>query len=234
VKNMTEEHSDYFLAQVADLMGAKETPISAEERQRRRMREKRVAREERFSSSGLMGPVPADVVEALITGEKLVKSRALEAVVHWRQMRHKATRPFAVMVLVGDTGVGKTVAAAWLLLELGGMYVTAEEMRKRATSKHRDDRTWFEKVLGSKVLVVDDVGTERDLEDARVALYEVVNARQGLHRGWTLILGNLAREVFRERYGKRTCRRIEDQGVFIEIEDVDRRRKEQENEEPGS
>jgi DNA replication protein DnaC len=229
---MGNSNADYFLAQVTDLMSQGET-LTSEEREKRRLREKRAVRSERFSTSGLQGPVPADVVEALISGEKLERTRALEAVVHWKRVRGKVSRPFSVMVLVGETGVGKTVAGAWLVLELGGMYVSAEELRKRATSKQREDRAWFERVLGAKVLVIDDAGTERDLDDARVAMFEVVNTRQGLHRGWTLITGNLAHADFRARYGKRTCRRVEDQGVFIEVEDVDRRRLPQPEEEPG-
>jgi len=200
-------------------------PLSPAEAEKQRIEEERAQREERFRVAGLDGPITDEGVQALIEG-KLYRTRALDAVQHWYGVRSKVKRPFAVMVLVGDTGEGKTLAAAWLILELGGgVYTTAEELRKRGTSKHWQDREWLERLKTCRVLVIDDVGTERDLDDMRVALYEVVNARQGLKRGWTLLTGNFTIAMFRERYGRRTLRRIEDQGVFIEVHDQDRRRK---------
>jgi DNA replication protein DnaC len=129
-----------------------------------------------------------------------------------------------MLALLGPTGRGKTVAAAWLLADLGGFYTTGEELRRAMRSYNPRDAELLLQLYRARSLIVDDLGTEQDLESARTALFEVVNRRMGLPRAYTVLTSNLSREAFAERYGERTLRRLEHQGLVVEVEGEDLRR----------
>lgn len=168
--------------------------------------------------------------EAIVRGT-LTTTHALRVVQAWHGLYagagdSLAARPEFVpfLTLYGPTGRGKTVAAAWLLATEGGLYVSVAELCKRVTSSHWRDTPWADRVLRSRVVVLDDVGTEQD--DGRAAMFEFVNRRQGLTRAMTLITSNLTgREDFLQRYEERTVRRLEHVGRLVLCKGPDLRRK---------
>lgn len=191
-------------------------------------RSDRLDPEREFSAGAAI--LPADR-EAIVRGT-LAKTHALRVVEAWRGLyrggdeRSLATRrefvPF--LTLYGPTGLGKTVAGAWLLAYEGGLYVSVEELRRRLTSGHWRDASWADQVLRARVVVLDDVGTEDG--DARAAMFELVNRRQGLARAMTLITSNLVcRDDFVQRYDERVVRRLEHAGRMVECKGTDMRRR---------
>jgi DNA replication protein DnaC len=128
--------------------------------------------------------------------------------------------------LVGPTGRGKTVAGGWLIAHIGGAYVCAEDACKlfRAPAHSRAAATW-EQLMLKRVLVLDDLGTEREAEDGVAMLNNVVNRRQGLSTGWTLMTANLTKAEYLARYDERAIRRIEHQGAIVVVKGEDLRRK---------
>ena len=201
--------------------GMKNSPSEAEvERESRLL--VRAAREERLEAA--RGVVPEEDFEALVRNEELAPTAALVAVRGWRKNRASLESPMTMLVILGETGRGKTVASLWLMAELGGVYVTAEELRRLSRSYGGRDRDDLDRLIKARVLVVDDVGTEQDEESAASAMFEVVNRRMGLARGWTILTGNLTTAQFQARYGERTTRRIHHQGAFVEVSGGDLRR----------
>lgn len=181
-------------------------------------------RVERVQNAGV--PLPPEDLRCLAAGELQV-THSLRVVRAWHEVftgARKAERCPRITALLGGTGCGKTMAGAWLVAEEGGVYVSALELRKRLVSGHWRDTEWAERVLRSRIVVLDDVGTESGDAEASAAVFELVNKRVGQEGGLTLITGNLSVAEFVERYGERTARRIEHAGVFIEAKGADLRR----------
>lgn len=183
------------------------------------------AREQRLVESDVLGAITEED-RAGIVGDKLaVTTHALATVQRWIVARSGSAKPLTTLALVGETGRGKTVAGAWLIAKLGGTYVTAEHVRRIYRSGRPQDGAEFARLLSTRVLVLDDAGTEDDAASAMASMFEAVNKRTGLARGWTLITANLAEPEFRSRYGERTLRRIEHQGAIVTVTGADLRRK---------
>ena len=182
-------------------------------------------REARLTESGIRGAITDADVAALVADD-IGQTHALVTVQRWLNARSSSsTRPLSVLVLVGQTGRGKTVAGAWLLARIGGRYVTAETLRRVVVSTHFRDSQVLEHLLNSRCVVLDDAGGEHDANSAAAAMFELVNRRAGHARAWTLITSNLPKPEFCERYGERTVRRIEHQGAIVEVSGADLRRK---------
>lgn len=113
-----------------------------------------------------------------------------------------------IFVLLGGTGVGKTVAAAWALARRRGTFVEAERVVRLYEGRWKVDADRFQKLIRCELLVIDELGTEEDLARARPAYREIVNRRQSRHRP-TLFLGNLNVATLRERFEARTWNRLE-------------------------
>lgn len=139
-------------------------------------------------------------------------------------------KPSAMTVLAGKVGVGKSVAAAWWLLQdylpggsgdlLGGsrgkklarpLWVSAARLARWA----RYDDEEMARLLQASRLVIDDLYME--FADAKgnfqVTLDEVVNDRLSNDRP-LVITSNLDVDGFRERYGERIADRIREHGRF--------------------
>lgn len=138
----------------------------------------------------------------------------------------------AILVLLGGTGTGKSVAAASLMVSdapaymgswrVTGRVCTSGEMARLATSSWSEDVAKFESMLAYPgLLIVDDVGTERDAEKARHSLFEVVNARQSLGR--TVLTGNLTAEGLKARICERTVSRLRQSGTVVSVKGEDGR-----------
>ncbi|MEM7515323.1 MAG: hypothetical protein AAF368_00165 [Planctomycetota bacterium] len=128
--------------------------------------------------------------------------------------------------LCGLKGRGKTVACMGALAEIGGVYITAEDARRAFAQETDEARELRFKLRGSQLVILDDAGTERDALQAKHAVYQTVNQRQG--RGMaTLLTSNISiADVYRTngRYDERAIARVEHQGAIIEVGGEDLRR----------
>lgn len=134
------------------------------------------------------------------------------------------TGPTKLTCLSGDTGVGKTLAAAaWLLAGPveGSLFVSAAELARW----ERYDRAEMARLLGAPRLVIDDLGTEyQDAKGNFMAIFdELVNVRY-THRLPTVLTTNITDPIaFRRRYGDRVTGRIREVGRFVVLGGIDQR-----------
>lgn len=126
--------------------------------------------------------------------------------------------------LSGATGRGKTVAACLGIAIERGRYVTAENLCLAYSSKSLEAAAMREYVKHCRLLVVDDVGTEKDHEAMKHALQQLLNDRQGKGR-LTILTGNGSRDEVRAWLDPRTLERIEHQGGIVECKGDNLRRK---------
>lgn len=167
------------------------------ERARRRMVAQRVA-----------SRMPPETLEALVNGT-LENTRALEAVSKWMGSQK------AFCLLLGGTGVGKTVAAMYAFVARGGEFVRSSDLGP-ALDPWKGDRE-MDRVRANShgVFVLDDLGIER-ADDARwaVCFDDLVDARQGLR---TVITSNLTPQQIAERYSERARDRIRASCVVVTL-----------------
>jgi DNA replication protein DnaC len=185
-------------------------------------------REEQLRASGFEDVLRAEMWEAAaegLLGADSHTSEALEVVRRWAVYqsgeRARGSRP--VLCLVGERGRGKTVAAAWLALAEGGRYVEAEELCRLYATKWGPDRERYQDLVGKRVLIVDEIGTEADPRTSVAAIHDVVNRRQGA-RKMTLLMGNMSKRQLVERYDARTIDRLREVGAVIEVQGESMRR----------
>ena len=114
------------------------------------------------------------------------------------------------LLLMGSTGVGKTVATA-AALEQGGVFVRAVELARLSVYDEQDRRR-LRSVHRTHMLVLDDLGAEL-LHDAwRPMLDELMDIRYG-NSLQTIITTNLDVGTFKARYGQRIADRVRDDGM---------------------
>lgn len=151
--------------------------------------------------------MPDATRDAFLRGE-LHDTEALRAVHAWLAGSEN------FLLLLGGTGVGKTVAALVALTELDGVFVRSPDLGPAIEPWKADlDRgvQTFDPSSPSLV-VLDDLGLER-AEDARwgTSFDELCDARQGSRHGRplrTLITSNLTSAQIAERYSERARDRI--------------------------
>jgi len=188
-------------------------------------REARNMRESRLNDSGVRGAI-TDEDFGWIAGNAIpIETHALRSVRRWMHIRSGSAKPLTTLALTGLTGRGKTLAGAFLVSQLGGLYATAETLRRMFVSNHWREGAELQRLLGARCVVVDDLGGEHDANTAAAAVFELVNMRSGSSRSWTLLTSNLPDSDFRERYGERTIRRIEHRGAIVEVSGEDLRGK---------
>lgn len=180
-------------------------------------------RADRIEQLGL-GQLLADDALTALADDALASTEALDRVRRWVAYqagpRARGSRP--IVLLLGPPGIGKTVAAAWLLLSEGGRYVHASELAVLHGARWGAERARYEQLLAARVLVVDELGTEGD-RHALAAIHDVVDRRQSAPR-LTLLLGNLRRSELRQRYDARTIDRLRAVATVIELEGESMRR----------
>lgn len=180
---------------------------------------RRLGRRQRLEDSGVR--VTEDDLEA-IEHDTLTETKAVKTVKAWLDVaRGKRTseKRLKFLVLCGSIGTGKTVAAAYAIAEskVSSMYITAEQLRRGYCQETDEARALRNRMARVGLLVVDDLMTERNEFEGKLALQEVVNDRQGRCR-WTLITGNFNKADFVKRYDARTLSRIEHQGVIATVD----------------
>lgn len=176
------------------------------------------AREDRLRAlarSGIVLP-PEDL--AAIAADTLDETEPLDLVRRWFEA--ELDRP--ILILCGDTGVGKTVAAGWAVAARGGgVYVHAPELARRVLPT----RTEIEHVgvealnLRSAFLVLDDLGAESDASFARWSEAFAVLVEKRLMLGRSIFTSNMGKPQFRPRYGKRIAERLNAHSYVVELQE---------------
>lgn len=197
-----------------------QTPEQAQQASAERDRLARVAASNALKRSGC----PA------VTFEALSATHPTPALEKAQEFKARPRSEVFGLVLLGTTGIGKSVAAAyaarWCLYEFRlseqpsgsarewARWFTGAELGRLYTHD-RDDRRDWEKLKTCGVLVLDDLGTEA--ADARVgeALWELVDARTGNRRP-TIISANLKAAEFKARYGDRVADRLRPCSIVLE------------------
>lgn len=209
-------------AELAEAMRARAADERAsEERERER------ARRARAYARILRVGIPLDDREAMarrVVRDELEPTRALHGARWWFSDDARA-RATLSLVLLGGTGVGKTVAAAWCIGRVeGSAYVKVRDLCRLYRSEYGPEREEWTRLLRFDLVVLDEIGTERDLDLARAAICELIDERHAIGAR-TLMLGNLDRKAFDGRYDERTHSRLEQRGLVVRLDDtVDRRR----------
>lgn len=128
----------------------------------------------------------------------------------------------SVLVLSGQPGCGKTVAAAWWALQRAIPAAFVRAATFAATSRYDEERR---KVLETS-LVLDDLGAEYN--DAKgsflVDLDELVDSHYGNRRP-LIITTNLDPQAFKARYGERVVDRLRECGTWKSVGSVSLRAK---------
>ncbi len=125
--------------------------------------------------------------------------------------------------LCGDLGRGKTVAACLAIAIERGRYVTAEQLWLAYATKTQAALDMQHYMRHCRLLVVDDIGTERE-PGSKHAIHQLVDERQGKGR-LTIFTGNGSRQQVRASLDPRTLARIEHQGGIVECKGDNMRRK---------
>lgn len=166
-------------------------------------------RRDRLETSGISEHLDLRGADA-IGRDAPERSRSLDLVRTWLV----STRP--MLMLLGEPGQGKTVAAAWALARMSGRYVREQDLcEMRANWRTRRE---YRSHVRCELLVLDELGTERDPVGAADTFQDVVDNRQRSPRR-TLLLGNLDRTKLVEIYDKRTLDRLglesDDHGIAV-------------------
>lgn len=216
---MSKEH---FQQKLAQIFGDTQPPSKAQV-------EREAAQDKR--ARNLVRVKPAITVEDVdaIVRDTLAEHPALRTVRLWYEIARGARpsrdgRAMRFLVLLGQTGRGKTVAACTVLADRGGYYISAPELHRLSTMRGPAPRNRIEEFHLGGTVVLDDLGTENADASMEAVVWDLVNARQTAGK-MTILTGNMTRAQFAERYGERAARRIEHQGVIVEIQGDDLRRR---------
>lgn len=182
-------------------------PVSPELEARERVRRRAM---EAHGAFGLPAPTARMVVE-----DRLYSTAPLEAVKVW------LAAPPPVMVMVGDPGVGKSVACAWAALERvgqpGGLeYVLESELAEWRWAMRRHEADW-QRAIDASTVIVDELGrtegSRREL--ARIAVAELVHHRASGYgnKRRTMLQGNLILEDLEDVLDPRLVDRLVEIGT---------------------
>lgn len=220
---------DTLLAQFErkEMQDAESEGLSIEEYRERRRAESEAAEEaqrakdecaKRARRLGAMSRHLSTAGYSAVVNNTLNETTTLTFVKRW--LRSDERPPMAI--LTGNTGCGKTVAAAWGLCRThGGEYVHARDLAARYMPYSHDQARGVEPMsMEAMMLVIDDMGTERrssggkEASDDRFteAFSTVLETRQWSSRP-TIITTNLTPEAFIERY----CRDPRDKSRLLSM-----------------
>jgi hypothetical protein len=135
---------------------------------------------------------------------------ALEPHIHPKLLQHLRARPTPSALLLGPTGVGKTMAARWLRAGIPGEWCHARDLAGCERRHPLGDGlpSAFERACSHPVLYLDDLGTE---EARDVGVLQHVLERRYASCLATVTTTGLTRDQLTERYRAPTVRRLTDQ-----------------------
>lgn len=181
-------------------------------------RDKRDLRLYHLRKSGILRVLPDEDADAVINVRCDASYKCLAAAEYWRRTRS----PF--LFLLGTVGRGKTVACASALADRGGIYFRARWLEQVFAANFGEGLRRQDSAFSTRMLVIDDVGTERNSEAMSAALADIVDARQG-GGSKTIIAANLTRQQIEERYfDERTTSRLARIAKYIGDDGDDMRR----------
>lgn len=166
-------------------------------------REQRLERIRRSGIGKHLGPGDA----GRIVRDQVSDTPVLALVRRWADPQRETPRRW--LLVAGTVGIGKTVAAAWLLARDGGRYITmtdlvrvyAPVLRGLAPATQDEALERLDAIANARTLVLDELGRDGlSVEIAREALHWLVEARHGAKRGRTLVLSNLGAADIRQRF----------------------------------
>jgi chromosomal replication initiation ATPase DnaA len=135
-----------------------------------------------------------DVHRALLDGTPLLETESLRAAKRWALGGEKPC-----IVLNGGVGCGKSVGAAFVLAQFGGLWLPAERACRIFQSNFGLGFEMQTQARDCAMLILDDVGTEGDQARMLLVLTELLDCRKSRkHR--TVITSNLTRAKFEARY----------------------------------
>lgn len=164
----------------------------------------RAFREQRLRSSSAR--VDDDMFTALINGTLDPKFAPLVAARDWWA---KKTHPW--IVLSGGTGIGKTVAAADVLLDHHGSYewISVDEFVRYFQATWGPERAMQDRIKATQLLIIEDLGKEQAEPKAVIgALLEMLDCRLSVSRTPTIITTNMVADGgdkidgFKQRYNE--------------------------------
>lgn len=121
-----------------------------------------------------------------------------------------------ILLLIGDTSVGKSGAAAWALAQSdGGLWVTARELGD-VSEEAKDLRR---RALAARFLVIDDIGVEHDGKTSFSVgvIAGVIEARYDACAP-TILTSNGKPEALADRYKERVIERLRHDGMLRKCE----------------
>lgn len=165
------------------------------------------------------GAVPDRVLED-VWHERLANPGPLRVVDAW------LATDAPCLVLLGGTGIGKTVAALHGSLRHadGSRFVRATDLGA-AVKPTLDERKLGARELSPRhveYLILDDLGVEQATPRFSEALFAVVDSRQSPSRR-TVITSNLSRADFRARYDARVISRLNEMARVVDVPGADMR-----------
>lgn len=125
------------------------------------------------------------------------------------------------LLMLGNTGNGKTHLGAAIIRAVtkqgaSARYTTVGDMLRAVRATYGKDSELregdaLERFVWPDLLVLDEVGVERDSEHVKSTLFHVINKRYERLRP-TVVISNLTVEAFRDAVGDRVVDRLKDGG----------------------
>jgi len=164
---------------------------------------------DRLRSSGIFDELDDDAKRAVLAN-RARPELPTERVKEWWSVRRPLDPDQAPsgppwLFLCGGKGCGKSTAAAHVLAREWGLYtimstLMADYTTWKRAKPHERHSSMFERYKRSGVLVLDELGMEKDseAEAAREAFFALVNGRQS-KRTHTIVISNLSRDLVIKR-----------------------------------
>lgn len=161
-----------------------------------------------------------EVHRALIEGVPMIETESLRAAKKWAL---GGERP--CLILGGSVGCGKSVAAAFVLAQFGGMWLPAERALKAFAVNFGEGFSVQSQARDTGMLILDDVGTEDADQKMLSVLTELLDCRKS-RRHRTVITTNLTRAKFEARYkSERLASRLSETVMWTSSSGSDLRRR---------
>ncbi len=141
------------------------------------------------------------------------------------------------VLLIGNTGVGKTYIAAGIYNEFEGSkawflvadYLAELDRREKLNTTDAQSRLqdWWNIALYRELLVFDDLGTEEESEKYAAAVRRILQFRYDNQKK-TIITTNLSGSELSKRYSQRLISRLYEDYTVVVIKGNDRRKEKKE------
>lgn len=133
-----------------------------------------------------------------------------KALKHARDYLEGSYKSGSVLILAGSVGVGKTVAASYVISQVGGISMYSPDLQEAFVNNR------CEALKTTNFLLIDDFGVEYKKEFLYSKLDALIHHRHKDMRA-TIITTNLTDEEFKEEYKGRISSRIREWGYFVNV-----------------